>query len=383
MKKIFLILILGSLVLTGCGKRNEKEVLREFENKVNNADSYYLTGNMELTNNEDVYTYNIAVSYAKDDNYKIELTNVINDHKQVILRNKDGVYIITPSLNKSFKFQSDWPYNNSQVYLLASLLDDIRNDENREFEDSSEGYIFTSTVNYPNNEKLVKQKVYFNKDYLPTKVEVIDSDGNVQIKMVFDKIDLKTVFNDTYFDLNSILDTQNGIQNRPNTDKTTTDNKNTNENTNNNENNNTNQNSDGNNLENQEPNNGDGNTNTNTNTKQTATIDDIIYPMYLPVNTYLTGQKRVSTDTGERLILTFTGDKSFVLVEETAKYTQMPEIIPTYGSVELIGPSLAVVNDNSANWFNNGIEYYVVSDVMDTDELLQVVRSISVLPVSK
>ena len=373
MKKIFLILILGSLILTGCGKRDEKEVLREFESKVNDADSYYLTGNMELTNNEDVYTYNIVVSYAKDDNYKIELTNVINDHKQVILRNKDGVYIVTPSLNKSFKFQSDWPYNNSQVYLLASLLDDIRNDENRTFEDNNEGYIFTSSVNYPNNEKLVKQKVYFNKDNLPTKVEVIDSDGNVQIKMVFDKIDLKSVFSDTYFDLNTILDTQNGIQSRKNNDKTITD-----DNTENNGEAN-HQNTENNNLESQEP-----NTDSNSDsTKQTATIDDIIYPMYLPVNTYLTGQKKVSTDTGERLILTFTGDKSFVLVEETAKYTNMPEIIPTYGDVELIGPSLAVVNDNSANWFNNGIEYYVVSDVMDTDELLQVVRSISVLPVSK
>ena len=380
MKKIFLILILFCLIMTGCGKRNEKEVLREFESKVNDTNSYYLTGNMELTNNEDVYTYNIAVSYAKDDNYKIELTNVINDHKQVILRNKDGVYIITPSLNKSFKFQSDWPYNNSQVYLLASLLDDIRNDENRTFEDSSEGYIFTSSVNYPNNEKLIKQKVYFNKDYLPTKVEVIDADGNIQIKMVFDKIDLKTNFNDTYFDLNSILDTENGIQSRNDNDKTNKENNNTNNNTNNNNSNNENT-SENNNQENQEPD--TSNDNANNNTRQTATIDDIIYPMYLPVNTYLTSQEKVSTENGERLILTFTGDSSFVLVEETAKYTDMPEIIPTYGNVELIGPSLAVVNDNSANWFNNGIEYYIVSDVMKTDELLQVVRSISVLPVSK
>ena len=375
MKKIFLILILVCLILTGCGKQNEREVLKEFEGKVNDADSYYLTGNMELTNNEDVYTYDIAVSYAKDDNYKIELTNVINDHKQIILRNQEGVYIVTPSLNKSFKFQSDWPYNNSQVYLLASLLDDIRNDENRTFTDSNEGYIFTSSVNYPNNEKLVKQKVYFNKDYLPTLVEVIDADGNVQIKMVFDKIDLKTQFNDTYFDLNSILDTQNGFQNRTNNDKTSTEN-------NNNSNNNDNTtNSNNSNQENQEPNNGG--ENSNTNIEQTATIDDIIYPMYLPVNTYLTGQEKVSTENGERLILTFTGDSSFVLVEENATYTNMPEIIPTYGDVELIGASLAVVNDNSANWFNNGIEYYIVSDVMNTDELLQVVRSISVLPVSK
>ena len=379
MKKIFLCLILICLILTGCGKKDEKTVLKEFQDKVNNTDSYYLSGNMELVNNEDVYTYNISVSYEKEDHYKIELTNVINDHKQVILRNEEGVYVITPSLNKSFKFQSDWPYNNSQVYLLSSLLDDISNDEDKVFESTDDGYIFTSTVNYPNNDKLVNQKVYFGKDYLPTKVEVMDTDGNVQIKMAFDKIDLKTEFNDTYFDLNSILNTEEDTTNNSNIkDKEDNTTNNTNENNNNNNSN----------SEAQKPSN-DNNQEANSNnqeedkTKETATIDDIIYPMYLPVNTYLTNQERVSTDDGERLILTFTGDSSFVLVEETATYSDSPEIIPTYGSVELIGSSLAVINDNSANWFDNGIEYYIVSDVMNTSELLQVVRSISVLPVSK
>ena len=360
MKKLFLCLVLCLLILTGCGKKNEKEVLNGFRDKVDNADAYYLTGDMELINNEDIYNYNISVSYKKDDFYKIELTNTVNDHKQIILRNSEGVYIITPSLNKSFKFQSDWPYNNSQVYLLSSLLDDITNDENRVFENSNDGYIFTGSVNYPNNDKLVNQKVYFDKDYLPTRVEVLDKDGNVQIKMVFNKIDLKTEFNDTYFDLNSILDTNNINDN----DK----------------NNNTNN-------ENQEPSNSNNNVDNNSNnenkTKETATIDDIIYPMYLPVNTHLTSQEKVNTEDGERLILTFSGDSSFVLMEEVAKYSSVPEIIPTYGDVELIGPSLAVVNDNSVNWFDNGIEYYIVSDVMSTDELLQVVKSISVLPVSK
>ncbi len=105
--------------------------------------------------------------------------------------------------------------------------------------------------------------------------------------------------------------------------------------------------------------------------------------MYLPTNTYLSSTERVNTDEGERLILTFSGDSSFVLMEQVAEYSDTPEIIATYGSPELIGPTFAVVNDNSANWFSDGIEYYIVSDVMETDELMQVVRSISVLPVSK
>ena len=161
MKKIFLCLSLICLILlTGCGKKCEKDILKDFQNKVMNSDAYYLTGKMELVNNEDVFNYNISVSYKKEDYYKIELVNAINDHKQIILRNDDGVFVITPSLNKSFKFQSDWPYNNSQVYLLSSLLDDISNDENRKYEEIDDSYIFTSAVNYPNNEKLVNQKVY-------------------------------------------------------------------------------------------------------------------------------------------------------------------------------------------------------------------------------
>ena len=380
MKKIFLSLSFICLILlTGCGKQNEKEVLKEFQNKVTDADSYYLTGKMELVNNEDVFNYNISVSYKKDDYYKIELVNAVNDHKQIILRNDEGVYIVTPSLNKSFKFQSDWPYNNSQVYLLSSLLDDINNDENRTFKVEGDDYVFTSSVNYPNNEKFVNQKIYFGKDYLPTKVEVMDADSNVQIKMVFDKIDLKTEFNDTYFDLNSILDTNSTTDDK----KDTNDSSGNNNNTSNNDKKDTN-NTSNNDGTNQSPDNTKPeDNNTDNKTKETATIDDIIYPMYLPTNTYLTSTERVATEDGERLILTFTGDSSFVLMEEVAKYSNKPEIIPTYGDVELIGSSLAVINDNSANWFDNGIEYYIVSDVMKTDELLQVVKSISVLPVSK
>ena len=341
MKKIFLGIFLCLIFLTGCGKKSEGDVLKSYTSAVEKAKSYYLNGKMELVNNEDVYTYDISVSYEADDNYKIELVNTVNNHEQVILRNSEGVYVVTPSLNKSFKFQSDWPYNNSQVYLLSSLLDDINNDEERVFETKDNEYVFTTRVNYPNSPKLEKQKIYFNANNLPTRVEVLDKDGNVEIKMVFNKIDLKADFNDTYFDLSSILDTE--VKEEKNEEQQ----------------------------------------NTETETKETATIDDIIYPMYLPTNTYLANQEKVKVDNGERLILTFAGDSSFVLVEETVSITNSPEIIPTYGEVELIGASLAVINDNSANWFSNGIEYYVVSDTMDSSEILEVAKSVSVLPVGK
>ena len=329
MRKKFLIILLGCLFLTGCGANSEKNVLKKITKNIEDSKSYYVEGTMELINNEDIFTYDVNASYEKKDNYKIELTNISNKHKQIILRNEDGVYVVTPSLNKSFKFQSDWPYNNSQVYLLQSVIENINNDEEKTFEKKDDKYIFTSKVNYPNNDKLYKQIVTVNKDYKIEKVEVVDKDNNTQITMKYNKIDLNSKFNDDYFELDELIDDKEEID-----------------------------------------------------TKETATLDDIIYPMYLPVNTYLSSQESINTASGKRLILTFDGDNPFTLIEEVAITDEEHEIIPTYGEIELLGDSIAVVNDNSVNWISNGIEYFVVSNVMDSNELLEVAKSISVIPVA-
>ena len=343
MKKTFLIFILVVIFITGCGKTSSSKVVDEFGKKINNLKSYYVEGVMELINNEDIYTYNVKVSYKKNDYYKIDLVNTTNNHEQVILRNDTGIYVITPSLNKSFKFQSDWPYNNSQVYLLTSLLDDINNTDNISMKEVDNKYVLTSNVNYPNNDKLTSQEIYMDKNYNVKEVRVLDKDGNVEIKMTFDKIDYSPKFKDNYFDLNQIIEEKNIGSNTDNKDNT--DNK-------------------------------------TEQTKSTATIDDIVYPMYLPTNTYLTSQEKVSTSTGERLILTFDGDNPFVLVEEVSKANDEHVIVPTFGELELLADSVAIVNNNSVNWYSNGIEYYLASNTMKTGEILEIVRSISVLPVA-
>lgn len=336
-KKILFILLVGVFLLSGCGKTSESSIIKDLEKKINNSKSYYIEGTLEIVNNEDLYTYDVKVSYAKGDNYKVNLTNKVNNHEQVILRNSDGVYVVTPRINKSFKFQSDWPYNNSQVYLLKPLLDDILSDENRTFTKDGDNYKIVVAANYPNNEKLVKQEILLDKEANIKKVTVMDTNGTAQITMNFDKIDLSSKFNDNYFDLKEIIDVK---EETPNDNKTTE-------------------------------------------TKQTSTIEDVIYPMYLPVNTYLSNKEKVSKDNGERLILTFDGDNPFMLIEETVTYEKEHLIVPTYGELELMASTVAIVNDNSVNWIDNNIEYYVVSDKLSKSELLDIARSISVLPVSK
>lgn len=338
-KKFLFILFLFIFLLSGCGKVSESDVIKKLNKKLD-TDSYYIEGTLEIVNNEDLYTYDVEVSYLKGDNYKVNLTNTVNNHNQVILRNSDGVYVVTPRINKSFKFQSDWPYNNSQVYLLGPLLNDINDDDNREFTSSKDGYEIVVKANYPNNPKLVKQKIILDKDINITRVIVLDNDDNAQITMNFAKIDFDSKFSDNYFDLKEIINVEEESKKEDNTDNTTE-------------------------------------------TKTTTSIDDVVYPMYLPDNTYLSNKEKVNKDDGERLILTFDGDNPFMLIEETVTYEDEHLIVPTYGELELMASTVAIVNDNSVSFIDNNIEYYVVSDKLSKQELLDIARSISLLPVSK
>ena len=33
------------------------------------------------------------------------------NQEQIIIRNADGVYVLTPALNQVYKFKGDWPLN--------------------------------------------------------------------------------------------------------------------------------------------------------------------------------------------------------------------------------------------------------------------------------
>ena len=200
--------------------------------------------------------------------------------------------------------------------------------------------------------------------------------------MNFTKIDLGSKLKDSIFELKEIIDVKEERENTEKKDNTTNENKNTNENTNVNENKNTNENTNVN--ENKSTNESTKDKEDKTEeTKQTSSIEDVIYPMYIPANTYLSNKEKVSKENGERLILTFDGENPFMLIEETVTYEKEHLIVPTYGELELMADAVAIVNDNSVNWIDNNIEYYVVSDKLSKSELLDIARSISVLPVSK
>ena len=323
MKKIFLTLLL-SLLVVGCSSKND--ITSIIKKKIERANSYYAEGLLEIVNNENIYKYDIDISYKKSDNFRVKLINKTNEHEQIILKNETGVYVLTPSLKKSFKFQSEWPYNNSQSYLLQNIVEDINNDKDKKIEKKKNEYVITTKVDYPNNKELTHQKIYVDLNGKIKKVEVLNKKDILKMKMTYNKIEYGKKYADDYFKLATNMKD----------DKTS-----------------------------------------NTLSK----IEDALYPMYMPKNTYLSNEETVSLNQGERIILTFEGEQPFTLIEETA--TTNNELEQVYGDIALLTDVFGYINDGMASWISNGIEYYAISETMKQDELLKVVNSISAIPVGK
>ena len=122
--KRYLLLFLSIIIITGCGSKNN-DIIKKITKKYEQTKGYHLQGNLTITRGDDTYIYNIDSSYQDGDYYRVSLINTVNNHEQIILRNKTGIYVLNPSLNKSFKFESDWPYNNSGIYLPQIIVKDI------------------------------------------------------------------------------------------------------------------------------------------------------------------------------------------------------------------------------------------------------------------
>ena len=176
MKKRIILILIVSILFVGCFRSNKNDIVGKLDKKISNMSSYNIKGILSISNNEDTYNYDIDVSYKEKDNYRVSIINKSNGHEQIILKSNDEVYVVTPALNKSFKFQSNWPLNNSQIYIFSSILNDINNDSEKTVEEKDGSYIITTKVNYPNNIDLVKQKIYLDQDANITKIEVLNAE---------------------------------------------------------------------------------------------------------------------------------------------------------------------------------------------------------------
>lgn len=352
MKKCFALMTCILFMLCGCGKYTISDATKEFQKDVENSKSYKLSGTMEISNGEEIFTYSLETYFLKDDYYKVVLINQTNNHEQVILKNDEGLYVVTPNLNKSFKFDSVWPENSSQAYLLGNLVNDIKNDSAATLEETDSNYIIKSTVSYPNNEELTYQKIYFDKNMNIEKVEVFSEEDVVKIKVNFKDVDLKAKLSEDDFKLEDLIDEETNSNQSMNTDENKTD------------------------VDNNKDTNSKNETCNENCDNTSSSLESIIYPLYIPANTHLSSSETVNTEKGDRVILTFSGDKNFVIVEEKASVSSEFEIIPVFGDPHMLYESVAALSSNSISWHANNISYYLVGNDLSTEEMVSIASSL-------
>lgn len=213
--------------------------------------------------------------------------------------------------------------------MLHNLLNDIKGDTDYTLEENDDGFIILTNVNYSNNKELVKQKIYIDKDVNIYKVEVLDHNDLVKIKMNISNLTYNNDVDVDYFKLNNYISVSSDMERE----------------------------------------------------MMVSTIDDVLYPMYIPQNTYLSSQDKILKENGERIILTFAGDSPFMLIQETITYNN--DVVSVYGEPYHLVDSVGILGETSVTWFNDGIEYYLVSNVLNQDELINVANSLTVSLIEK
>lgn len=327
-RKYYLLLFLCGatlLFLAGCGDKSEDTVVEKIEGALGELEGYKIAADMTMKTGKEDQQYEVDVWYKKgeEDFYRVGLSNKEDDEGQIILKNKDGVFVLTPELNKSFKFQTDWPGNSSQPYLYQSLVEDILTDEEAVFSATDNHYVFETKTNYQNNTNLPYQEVYFDKKtYAPIAVKVLDQDKETLIEVAFQHLDANPKFGKADFDRENILE--------------------------------------------------DTLANTEVSNEEEPQNLSVTFPLET-LGAELVEKEEVALDDGERVIMTFKGDRNFTLVQEKQLTEQASATVEqVQGDVVQVGKNLGAVSDNALEWNEAGVDFYLASDDMTMEELMQV-----------
>ncbi|MCL6570745.1 MAG: outer membrane lipoprotein carrier protein LolA [Bacillus sp. (in: Bacteria)] len=331
MRKKLLLLITGLMVLfllAACGTKSQGEVVKELNSKLDDLTGYKVSAKMTLKMGADSQIYNVDIWHKDPAFYRVNLKNAQKDQSQMILRNDQGVYVLTPALNKSFRFQSDWPQNSSQAYLYESLIKDIVADKSAKFSSTKDYYVFETKTRYQNNSMLPFQEIKLNKsDLSPANVKVMDPDRNALVTVEFSKVKFNASFGKDDFDMKkNMTRAQLGL-----------------------------------------PAMAEGGDNSFT----------VKYPTVELKDTKLIEEKEVMIEDGKRVVITYDGEKSFTLVQEKVT-TKVVSTSPTYvaGDIVDLGVTFGAVSEQSISWSFDGVDYMIASKNLTKDEMIEVAQSV-------
>lgn len=354
----WLVLFCTILLLSACGTDSQEKVLKKVNGKWADANGYELNATMEIKSGGDPKKYDVTVWHTKPDFYRVEVVESGKDVSQMIVRNADGVFVVTPTLNKMYKFQSDWPKKNSQAYLIGALAEDLAQDKNLVMKEEDKAYIFEAATRNSYKNSMPHQVITVDKKtMLPTSVVIMNDVKEEQIRITFKNIKLGVQHAAKEYAVEQFTesDETKGEQATP-SEKDNKDNKDGKESTNN-------------------PN---GNEEKQAVSAEAENKFQTHYPVVNIENTKMVGEKVIRESGMDRVVLTFDGDKPFTVMQQpvTKEAAMLPVSSP--GDPVDLGFTIGAITDTSISWEKDGVEFFVASNKLTREEMVQVATSMTI-----
>ena len=332
--RIVVILMVVAVVVFGIFKLTGKKntINSQLDNVSENLNGYYMEANMEFHNGDDIRYYLVKVSYQKADdakeNFRVSMLDKGINQEQIIIRNADGVYVLTPALNQVYKFKGDWPLNGAKPYLYQSMLDVFKGDyEKTKLDD---GYLITSKPNYKNAPNWVRQEMKLTKDLKPVWLHIYDVNDNVAVKVSFLKVEFDPNFQEKYFDV-----TENMSQARSELTTTTT-----------------------------------------------STLQDLpLYPTNAIVSASLKEQSVITVNGQTQHILTYEGEEPFTVIQYILENNAEMVVYEIDGEIVEVSGTVGYVRNNQLVYEYNGVCYHLYSDTLSVSKLIEVANGMEVVTI--
>ncbi len=329
MKKILKLsyLIITILILfTTVSCKKKKNVVATFPEIVNKLTSYKLVGRLESTFPSGTKECNVTTYYRSPSEYRVEIQNPNVNETQIMVKNNSGVYVIIPSINKTFKVNSNWPANTSYPYLLHSLSNDIVEDSNLTTTKEGNNTIIELKAKLFNEDDQTTQKIIFDENNLPKEVLTYDKNKNLLTRFIVQSIDQNPSLNDELFNAAETLETMAvSYEQNP------------------------------------------------------LTFERMIsYPTYYPEGTSLK-EENITGDANNKLaIMNFSGSSNFTIVEKFANYSKNSKCEYVNGDIYIMGGVFTFVNGNNIQFYENGVEYIIASNSVECMEMIKMAESLRI-----
>ena len=300
-----------------------KSFLDTFNEKTSKVESYILSGDMELSRGETTKSYAIEVGYqkGKQDLFKVTLIDKEFNQEQTIIRNKKGVFVVTPSLNQIFKFEGDWPMNTPKPYLLQSIVD-IVNQKDAQISKEKDGTLIHAKVSYPNNRQFHHEEIFVDADGKIRWIKIYNKDHHVEFALNFKQCRYNIKMKKSYFDVPQQLDKS----------------------------------------------------------VMAPIVQEEDLPLY-PVQVFsskLRNVNKMQTNGAVKHILEYGGEKNFTVIETIPKAVETTQTVIMPGEMMDVLDVVGFYDENHMNVIRDGVEISIFSDELSLQQMIEIINSMQV-----